>query len=196
MSLISWPNTGNNSQYFILDLPHLTEKVLDDSLQFICRTCYYKETKDRQKFLKFPGITGTVVKPPADLIELESLFITPSPEGANDPRNRDLHRFQSNPHAKDILCSNDSISNIVGKIISVLMKLTGKPQNLMKILVLFSRPGSREQGLHVDDVRTEDVVRREGELLSVIVALMHDTKVDIGTVNNGLVSVIRLLTKA
>jgi hypothetical protein len=186
MSLISWLHTGNNSNYFILDVLHLPQKVLDEALQFISGTCYYRETQDSNKFLKFPGISPMVVQPPAEAIELESLFINAYPEGgADDPRNQDLYRFQSNPDAKDVLCANHAISNIIGKICSILIKLTGIPHSLIKISVLFSRPGGQEQGLHVNDVRMEEVVSRDGELLSVIIALMHDTNVNIRTVNNG-----------
>lgn len=185
MSSISWPRTGNNSQYLILDIPNLPENVLDKSLTFFCGTCHYRETQHRNKFLKFPGMSPMVVQHPNDTIQLESLFINPYPEGANDSRDRDLCRFQSNPDAKDLLCSNNAISNIIGIVSSVLINLIDKPHILLqKIPVLISRPcGQEEQGLHVDDDCTDNVISQEGELLSIIVALMHETKVDIATVN-------------
>jgi hypothetical protein len=99
MTSVHWPLTGNNSQYLILDIPHLTDSILDESLVFILGGCYYRETEGRNKFLQFPGITPMVIQHPKDTIQLETLFIASHPEGANDRNNCDMYRYQSHPDA-------------------------------------------------------------------------------------------------
>jgi hypothetical protein len=185
MSSIPWPYTGNNSQYFILDIPYLLDSTLDVSLAFISGLCYYKETSNRDKFLKFPGITPIPMEHPGNTVMLESLFLNPTQEGANEAGNQDMHRFQTHPDAQDALYSNHAISDIVQKVSSTVLQLTKTLYLPQKISVLFSRPNGLEQGLHYDDGRDEDTINQQGEMLSVIVALMHNTTVDIATVNNG-----------
>jgi len=42
---------------------------------------------------------------------------------------------------------------------------------LHKCSILYSLPNGPEQGLHVDDLRSSEDIERDGELLSVVLAL-------------------------
>ncbi len=185
MTLIQWPNTGNNSQYFILDVPYLSIDILSDALAFISGHCYYREARDRDKYLKFPGVSPTPVTSMEDTIMLDNLFLDPDPDGANDSRNADMYRFQTAPDAQDNLLSCSAIADILSKVSAVIARLTDVTYVAQKVSVLFSRPHGPEQGLHFDDHRTTATIEERGELLSALVALMPNTKIDIGTVNNG-----------
>jgi hypothetical protein len=184
MTSIKWPNTGNNSQYFILDVPYLSVGILLDALAFISGHCYYKETHEREKFLKFPGVSPTTFKSKEDTILYENLFVDPDPDGANDSLNKDMYRFQTPPNEQKKLLSCSAIAAILSKVSCVISWLTDVTYVAQKVTVLFSRPRGPEQGLHFDDHRTNAEIENKGELLSVIVALMPNTKIDIGTVNN------------
>jgi hypothetical protein len=50
---------------------------------------------------------------------------------------------------------------------------------IMKVTVLFSKPGGPPQELHFDDKRDEGSGEGEGELLSAIIALQDNTQLDI-----------------
>jgi len=111
MTSIHWPNTGNNSQYFILDVPYLSVGILNDALAFISSHCYYRETRNRHKYLKFPGVSPTPVAPMTETINLD-----PDPDGANDPKNKDMYRFQTAPDAQEILLTCSAIAAILSKV--------------------------------------------------------------------------------
>jgi hypothetical protein len=73
---------------------------------------------------------------PEDTIILESLFINPTPEGANELGNQDMYRFQIPPEAQEVLLSNLGISNVVKKVSSTVLQLTKKLYLLQKISLL------------------------------------------------------------
>lgn len=185
MTSIKWPDTGNNSHYFILDIPYLSIGILRNALAFISGHCYYKETRHRDKYLKFPGVSPTPVSSLGDTMMLDNLFLEPHPEGANDSNNKDMYRFQTTPDSQEKLLSDSAINAILSKVSCVIARLTKVEYDVQKVSVLFSRPHGPEQGLHYDDYRETATINESKELLSVIVALMPGTMIDIGTVNNG-----------
>jgi hypothetical protein len=116
---------------------------------------------------------------------LDNLFIEPYSDGANDSRNKDMYRFQTSPDSQEKLLSCSAITAILSKILCVIARLTKVEYDVQKVSVIFSRPHGPEQGLHYDDYRDTATINESGELLSVLVALMPGTMIDIGTVNNG-----------
>jgi hypothetical protein len=50
---------------------------------------------------------------------------------------------------------------------------------MYRLSILYSLPNGNAQGLHVDDGRTKEEQEADGELLSVIFAMLDDTKLDI-----------------
>jgi hypothetical protein len=185
ISSIQWPITRINSQYFILDIPYLPISILHDALGYISGHCYYRETGNHARFLKFPGIEPTEASNCSEHIMLENLFLEPDLRGANDPKNTDMYRFQTTPSVHDQLMTCSAIAAIVDTVAAVIEHMTDMPYSVHKVSVLFSRPHGPEQGLHVDDARDMTTIEEEGDLLSAIVALMSNMKLDIGTVNNG-----------
>lgn len=180
MTTVQWPNAGNNSKYFILNVPNVTSSILRESLEFISTHCFYMESAKRQKFLPFPGIhrlDTTLVAP----IMMENLFINPDLNGTNDIRNRDMFRFQTPPEARERLLQCNAINVIVSQVSSIIAGLSERRYIPHQISVIFSRPFGNEQGLHHDDHRDTLRINEEGEMLSAVVALMKDTKLDIGT---------------
>jgi hypothetical protein len=120
MTSIKWPNTGNNSQYLTLDIPYLSIGILLEALAFISSCCYYKETWDCDKYLKFPGVSPTPVTSMKDTIMLENLFLEPDAHGANDVMNKDMYRFQTPPDAEETILSCSAIAAILSKVSSVI----------------------------------------------------------------------------
>jgi hypothetical protein len=119
-----------------------------------------------------------------DTIMLENLFLQPDSQGANDVINKDMYRFQTPTDAQEKILSCTAIDTILSKVSSVIARLTEVSYAMHKVSVLFSRPHGTEQGMHFDDHRNAAEIKEKGELLSVIVALMPNTKIDIGTVNS------------
>jgi hypothetical protein len=179
---IAWPK-GNNSSFFILPVPNVTQRTIDEAMSFIRGNCYFLRKNDSKKYKPHVERRLHGQQQLSQLIQLESLFTDAVGEAANDDRFVDYHRFQSNPTRQRSLLKCEHIRNIVASVQNVVTAQCGD-YAMSKLSVLYSSiPGGKPQGLHVDDPRSDEDVGNEGEMISVIFALQNDTKVDIAVSN-------------
>jgi hypothetical protein len=93
-------------------------------------------------------------------------------------KHRDYYRYQTSPDCAQKLMECPEIKLIVNKVQACINhQVRGYVAN--KISVLYSLPGGKAQGWHEDDSRPEGEIVKSGMLLSVIVALQPDTKLDV-----------------
>jgi hypothetical protein len=173
-----WPTVGNNPQFLMMDIPGLTVSLRKDILRFIAINCCITWTTKENKFLVVKGMSApskTIVDP----IVLDSLFKKAVGKAADNPSNLDTFRFQTNPRWKHRLMECSSIKiliQLVNDVVNTMWKKEYFPNN---ISVLYSRPFGDEQDLHFDDFRAIDVIEKEGPMITAIVGLLNDTKLDI-----------------
>jgi hypothetical protein len=179
MDSIKWPNAGTNSQFLITFVPGVTDYLLHHVKTFLAGNCCYQYRSNQIKFLTFTGVTR-----PKDLnpnpIKLQHLFIQPvSIEGEDEVHNFDTHRFQSTPDDMTRLMQSPYIKQLVELMLVVIHVNTTTIYEPIKVSLIFSRAGGVQQGLHNDDYRHRDVIASNGEMLSGILSLMDNTKLDI-----------------
>lgn len=97
-------------------------------------------------------------------------------DGCDEDDLVDYHRLQSHPSRQASLLKNDSIQTIVVSTQNVVKDQCGD-YAMLKLSVLYSIPGGRPQGFHVDDPRTTMEINEQGEMISVVFALQNDTKI-------------------
>lgn len=183
MSSIQWPTAGSNSKFLIMDIPLLPPTVIREALEFISTRCCYKYTTHHTKFLSFPSILRDI-DCKDDPVVLEQLFIDPIGIENNETINLDPKRFQTSPSDQDKIRESKAIIKIVDDVTTVVNANANKPYVSHKISIIYSRPFGEPQGIHQDDYRDVAAIEQEGEMISVIVALMDNTKLDIKN-NNG-----------
>jgi hypothetical protein len=110
---------------------------------------------------------------------LEQLFIDPIGIEGNKTVNLDTRRFQSSPNDQNKIKKCSAIAKIVDQVETVVNANANKSYVVNKISILYSRAFGQPQGIHQDDYRPSTVIEKEGEMLSAIVALMDNTKLDI-----------------
>ena len=90
-----------------------------------------------------------------------------------------IHRYQTAPDdAPKLLKECKQLQQIVNLAqINIDKQVKGyAPSN---VSLLYSLPKGKPQGFHQDDYRSDTIVKRDGPLLSVIIALQNDTKLDV-----------------
>lgn len=175
---IPWPAVGNNPRFLMMDVPGATAKLRNDILRFLVHNCCIKWTATEKKSIVVKGVS-----PPTrindDAIVLDSLFKKAIGIAADDPSNLDEYRFQSNPRWKHRLLECSDIKILIQRVTDVVNEMWRKQYYPHNVSVLYSRPFGEEQQLHYDDFRSNDQIAKEGEMISAIVGLMKDTKLDI-----------------
>lgn len=174
---ISWPK-GINTNWTIAPIQNFPSSLATQCLSFICGNCFFY-TKYNKKASK-PSITDIVAGPQiiSEPIELESLFTAALEGGTDDDHLIDYHRFQSHPSRLQSLMQCPAFARLLS-LVQVAIDDRVSNYALYKCSILYSRPRGNEQGLHIDDIRTKQDIEKDGELLSVVVALQDDTKLDI-----------------
>jgi hypothetical protein len=159
---IAWPK-GNISSFFILPVPNVTQRKIDEAISFIRGNCYFLRKNDSKKYK--PHIERRLhgQQQLSQLIQLESLFTDAVGEAANDDRFVDYHRFQSNPSRQRSFLKCEHIRNIVASVQNVVTAQCGD-YAMSKLSVLYSIPGGKPQGLHVDYPRSDEDVGNEGAI--------------------------------
>ena len=183
---INWPMNGSTSRFLILNVPTITEYMVNKLLAFICSNYYYVVRDGVQRFISVPGIKQheRSNKP----MQLEHFFLEPLDPLAEHARTHiDYYRFQSGMEHSKILSEHPTVKNIVRLVENFVNQQLLVKDNVncssswycvTKVGVLYSRPGGRPQMLHFDDMREKQVIEEEGESLSVIVALQDGTLLD------------------
>jgi hypothetical protein len=180
-----WPK-GNNSNFLILSVPYVTDRMMQNVMSFVCGNCIYEDEGKTKKKPIVDGVTPSpqVVSTP---INLEALFTDAVGDGADNQNQQDFHRFQSHPSRQKSLLKCQSLASIVSATQFVInQQISG--YTLFRLSVLYSLSSGKHQGMHVDDGRSIDDIRRDGEMLSVIFALQDGTKLDICRSDTDLVS--------
>lgn len=175
---IEWPKAGKNSQFLIMNIPTLYPSIIREALEFISNCCCYKYTPRQKKYLSFPGILRDNENE-LDPIVLEQLFIDPIGINGDETDNLDTKRFQSSPDDQEKIKKSSAIAKILDRVETIVNDNANKPYVFNKVSIIYSRPFGQPQGIHHDDYRDTTVIEKEGEMLSVIVALMENTKLDI-----------------
>lgn len=179
MDSINWPVAGNNSEFLITFVPGVTDYLLHHVKTFLAGNCCYQYRTNQNKFLTFPGITRPEVFN-NNPIQLQHLFIKPVHiDKTVEKHNFDTHRFQSTPDDMKRLMQSPYIKQLVDLMLVVVHDNTKTTYEPVKVSILFSRAGGVVQGLHQDDYRSGDVVASHGEMVSAILSLMDNTKLDI-----------------
>jgi hypothetical protein len=174
---IQWPN-GKNSNFLILPVPNVSSSITQNALSYICGNCFYY---DKDKTRKQPYIID--IEPSKQLlskaIQLEALFLNAVGKSVDDPQLVDYRRYQTLPSRQSSLLKSTDIKTIVTATQNVIdAQVDGYV--MAKLSILYSLSFGSAQGLHVDDIRIEEDIKKDGEHLSVIFALQDNTKLDIG----------------
>lgn len=173
---IRWPN-GNNCQFLILPVNNASAITMKDALSFVCGNSFFYDKESKKSIPSSNGIEPSR-KILSKAIQLEGLFTEASGRGADEEQSLDYHRYQSPSSRQQSLLKCEAIAKIAASIHTVIeAQITG--YSLYRITVLYSLPFGRAQGLHFDDHRNEDAQKKDGEMLSVLFALMDNTKLDI-----------------
>ena len=182
---VKWPVGGRNSRFMIVNIPSITQSLVDKTLAFISSNCCYV-TKDKiRRFISIQGIERNAKS--ANPIQLEH-FLADVVDADHDASGIkiDYSRYQSSPRDSDRLMQCASIKRIVHLTQSIVHKqLVGAVENttfgyaVTRVTLLFSKPGGLPQQLHIDDSRDDLTMANEGEMLSAIVALQDCTRLDI-----------------
>jgi hypothetical protein len=112
-------------------------------------------------------------------IQLEAVFKEAYLEKPTDDDTKfDYKRYQSNPSRQQSLMKSTSFSKLIAL---TQLEIDNRVANytLLKCSILYSLAFGEEQGLHIDDTRDSATIERDGEILSVLLALQDNTKLDI-----------------
>ena len=173
-----WPKIGRNSKFLIMDIPGITLSTRRRALVFICSRVCYKLTANQNKYVSVKGIKGLAKVDDVPIV-MDSLFKSPVGIAAEDVKNLDTHRFQTDPSQKSYLLECAAIRKIVNDVKSVVHMLFCETYYPHNVSILFSRPFGEQQQMHVDDFRDDDQEKEQGEMVNALVALVNDTKLDI-----------------
>lgn len=90
----------------------------------------------------------------------------------------DYRRYQTPPNRQQSLMKCSAIAHIVASAQRVIdSQVHGF--SMYRLSILYSLPNGKSQGLHVDDERTKQEQETDSELLSVIFAMLDDTRLGI-----------------
>lgn len=179
MATVNWPVAGSNSKFLITFVPGVTDYLLHHVKKFLAGNCCYQYRTTQNKFLNFSGIERPTVFNPNPIM-LQHLFIKPiCTDDTVDDLNFDTHRFQTTPDDMWRLMQCPYVKQLIDLMLVVIHDNSPRSYEAVKVSFLFSRAGGVVQGLHHDDYRDADVANRDGEMLSAILSLMDNTKLDI-----------------
>ena len=184
---INWPAGGTNSAFLILNIPCITDDMIEKMLTFICSNFYFLLKGNIQRFVTVPGIQRHErnQKP----MQLEHFFVEAVDPTCNPGiKCIDYYRFQSAPEHSVMLMEHPTIRNAVRLVEDIVNKQLVERANICsisssyycvtKVGILLSRPGGAPQMLHIDDMRDSVAREEEGESLSVVLALQDGTLLD------------------
>lgn len=111
-------------------------------------------------------------------IVLETLFKDALEGGTDKEDLRDYLRYQSHPSRQQSLMKHPAFARLIA-LTQIAINVRVANYTLHKCSILYSLPHGPQQGLHIDDTRCNEDIDRQGELLSVVLALQDNTKLDI-----------------
>jgi len=178
MAEFPFPN-GQHNKLCILHLDSLTDVLVNGALSLISNNGYHYTSSNAKKHIVVPNKGCVNATKRTHSIRLESLFKEAlRSNGCDNPEYRDYYRYQTHPDDCDELLRCPEIKDIIDRVqVSINQQVQGYVA--YKISVLYSLPGGEQQGFHQDDARSEAVIAEEGAMLSVIVALQDNTKLDV-----------------
>mmetsp|Transcript_10026 Transcript_10026/g.18798 ORF Transcript_10026/g.18798 Transcript_10026/m.18798 type:complete len:326 (+) Transcript_10026:119-1096(+) len=175
-NFIQWPK-GINTNWSIVQVPNFPLSLARDCLSFICGNCifYNKSGCKSRPFIGGIDPSPSIVSRP---IVLETLFKDALEGGTDNEALRDFFRYQSHPSRQQSLMKHPAFARLVALTQSAIDQRV-RNYVVHKCSILYSLPHGPQQGLHIDDIRSNEDIDRQGELLSVVLALQDNTKLDI-----------------
>jgi hypothetical protein len=182
---INWPNGGRNARFMVLNVPSLTHNIVHKCLTFISSNCCYVSSDRVKRFIAIHGIKSPM-KTSSDPIQLEHFLAEIVDRSHVGNARIDYNRYQTAPSDSDRLLKCESIKkivlltqNIVNKQLVSNDESIGSSYVVTKVTLLFSKPGGPPQEMHCDDGRDDRAMEETGEMLSAIVALQDNTRLDV-----------------
>lgn len=177
--ILSWPPGGREQKYLVLNVPGITDRLISDALSFISNYCYLKgERTTRKKFIHLPGVQKINNIPTKRTVAMERLFVEGTKDGVDNDKNVDGFRFQSGRGEDTKLMADAAIRAIVTHATQVVRGFDPKFE-VVNVNVLYSKANGKPQGAHMDECRTKQEIKEQGEMISAIVPLMENTSLDV-----------------
>jgi hypothetical protein len=169
---------GTQNKCITLHIDSLTDDLIEGALKFISKHGYHYTPTNKKKHIIVPRGCTSSVPDRTHSIEFESLFKEALDDGSDNMQHRDYYRYQTNPDSAPKLLECPEIKEILNRV-QVCMNRQVNGYTPTKISFLYSLPGGKPQGWHQDDTRDEGRIITAGSLISAIVALENDTKLDV-----------------
>jgi hypothetical protein len=177
MEHFPFPN-GRQNKLVTLHLDSLRDEVIEGAYKYISKHGYHYTPTNGKKHIVVPRGLMCPAVDRTQSIEFESLFKEALDDGSDNMQHRDYYRYQTNPDMAPKLLECPEIKDIVNRV-QVCINRQVNGYIATKISFLYSLPGGKPQGWHQDDARDEGKIVRAGSLISAIVALQNDTKLDV-----------------
>jgi hypothetical protein len=172
---------GTQNKLVTLHIKSLTDDLVKGAFEYISKHGFHYTPNNSKKHIVVPRGCAYSGKRTFS-IEFESLFKKALDDGSDNMQHRDYYRYQTNPDNNSKLLECPEIKEIVNRVqVCINSQVSGYAAN--KISFLYSLPGGKSQGWHVDDARELGTIAKNGSLISVIVAFQNNTKLDVRNEN-------------